>query len=160
MKTIIKIACFLWCIQGGAQVKPQKLFVDILITNRVGETLKGVYMEDNELNKIRLKKGKFLLKVQEKKDLMVTFKKEGYTPKTIWINTQTGTIKSRNNSFGIKLVMNDEEEQIDATLFNFPIAKICYNTDQGEYAYDKMYNLKMRKKYQDLLKQLGNNKQF
>jgi len=109
MKKLLYTICLLLSVQGFAKNIEKELSVNVLITSENDTVLR----KSNSKSIVDCKRGIEKFKRIKQSELLITFKKENTRFKTIWNNTETGTIKSAFTNFDIELVINGKNKGSD-----------------------------------------------
>jgi len=100
------------------------------------------------------KRGEFIISLLQNTKELITFKKEGYVSKTIWVDTQEKRKGKKQCAFNLQLVLDQKKENIVYSDLNFPIVKIDYCPKAKKIKYNKGYNTKMKTKYRKILRKV------
>lgn len=92
------------------------------------------------------KKGKFTIGAPSAKHYTLEFEKNGFVTKRVIINTKKVYLSKGNiDDFDFNVHLIKQEEDIDYSILDFPIALIEYNKSIKGFDYNKKYTRQMHK---------------
>lgn len=123
---------------------------DIVLSENSAEGSKIIIFKNNEKldEQVISKKGRFELKLALDADYKISFEKDGYTTKSVSVNTEVPSeiVESNPDFPPVKLIIHllPRVENVDLSIFEQPIAILAYSYELDDFTFDKEYSDKIR----------------
>lgn len=164
MKNLLYILfpLLLVAVSGFGQTEKAVMKLNVIISSVADQNIKlenvTVIFHDNSSQVATLnERGEFVFSILENTKQLITFKKAGYVPKTIWVDIENKRIGNRTCTFNLQLVLDVKKGNLSYGELNFPVVKIDYCPKAKRLKYNKTYNTKMKTKYRKILRKIKNN---
>lgn len=166
-KIIFILSLAILSIEGYSQNANQNFEIKGIITKynnhpsskKVNDVTIKVYHHNEVIHTYQNdKKGKFNFEIPKDAYITLAFEKENYITKRVLFDTRT-TDDSYNKDirpFDLEIVLLQKMEGIDYSELDFPITKIVYVKEFGEYHYAQEYTQGMLKSQEDILLKMDN----